>query len=89
MEFAVAATGTCHAGEAATPYALPAGTRCAGDGATEGRCAAGQCAAASLASCGDGVRDGNEECDDTSACCVQARPLGINPLARAACRRDP
>ena len=37
------------------------------------RCVGGQCAAASLASCGDGVRNGNEECDDSSACCVQAR----------------
>ena len=40
VEFAVAATGRCHAGDPATPYALPAGTRCAGDGVT-GRCVIG------------------------------------------------
>ena len=75
VEFAVAATELCHAGEPGRPYELPAGTRCAGDGATgggAGRCVGGQCAEASLASCGDGMRNGNEECDDASTCCVQA-----------------
>ena len=116
VEFAVPATGTCHAGEdtGGAPYALPAGTRCVGDGfLSEGgrcaggpnptpkpnakpkpnpnptltrtltltlaltltRCAGGQCARASVARCGDGVRDGAEQCDDASACCVQALTL--------------
>ena len=45
VEFAVPATGTCHAGEdtGGAPYALPAGTRCVGDGLLSegGRCAGG------------------------------------------------
>ncbi len=73
LQFKIVQSGECHAGPPGAPYALPDGTSCAGEpGAGAGRCMAGACALPDLAQCGDGVRQGNEACDEESACCAQA-----------------
>ena len=66
---------------------LPDGIACvaadADGGAVRGLCTAGACIAEST--CGNGIVEGGEQCDDDSACCVRHGPHACTLAAGAEC----